>query len=60
MNIGYFSVLDTSLTDYVRWDLLNNCEVVEETSYLRHVKFHQPLQVLMNGKKKAAVILINS
>ena len=22
MNIGYFSVLDTSSTDYIRWDML--------------------------------------
>jgi hypothetical protein len=60
MNIGYFSVLDTSLTDYIRWDVLNECELVEEFNYLKHIRFQEPLQVLMNGKQKTAVILINS
>jgi len=60
MNIGYFSVLDTSPTDYIRWDVLNNCETIAETAYLKHVRFPQPLQVLMNGRQKTSVILINT
>jgi hypothetical protein len=59
MNIGYFSVLDTSPTDYIRWDVLQDCETVQKTNYLRHVRFQQPLQVLMNGKQKTSVIIMN-
>jgi hypothetical protein len=59
MNIGYFSVLDTSSTDFVRWDMLENCEMIQQTKYLRHIRFQQPLQILMNGRHKTAVIIIN-
>jgi len=60
MNIGYFSVHDSSRNEYIRWDKLDNAEVVEQTNYLKHVRFREPLQVLMNGRQKTAVILLNS
>ena len=60
MNIGYFSVLDTSQTDYIRWETLNASPVIEETRYLKHVRFARPLRIRMNGKQKTSVITINS
>jgi hypothetical protein len=60
MNIGYFSVLDNSKTDYIRWDMLHEVEIIKRTRYLKHVRFREPLQVLMNGKQKTSVVLINS
>ena len=59
MNIGYFSILDSSRTDFIRWDLLHESEVLHQTHYLKQVRFKEPLQVLMNGKQKTSVILIN-
>jgi hypothetical protein len=60
MNIGYFSVLDSSITDFISWDILRNCEIKQQTNYLKHVRFHEPLQVLMNGKQKTSVIIFKS
>jgi hypothetical protein len=60
MNIGYFSVLDSSKADFIRWDMLEEGEMVECTNYLRHVRFREPVRVLMNGRQKTAVILLNS
>jgi hypothetical protein len=60
MNIGYFSILDTSQTDYIRWDILNACETIAHTKYLKHVRFQEPLQILMNGKQKTSVIMLNT
>lgn len=57
MNIGYFSVQDSSSTESIHWQKLEEGELVEQTRYLRHVRFKEPLQVLMNGKQKTAVIL---
>ncbi|MFO7370651.1 MAG: PEP/pyruvate-binding domain-containing protein [Bacteroidales bacterium] len=59
MNIGYFSVLDTSVTDFINWELLQESEAVQQTKYLKHIRFSQPLQVLMNGKQKKSVIIFN-
>ncbi|MBN1415336.1 MAG: hypothetical protein JW973_09565 [Bacteroidales bacterium] len=60
MNIGYFSVQDSSKTDFIRWDMLNSQEVVQQTRYIKHVRFDKPLTILMNGKQKTAAILHNA
>jgi hypothetical protein len=59
MNIGYFSVLDTSVTDFINWEMLQESETVQQTKYLKHIRFSHPLQVLMNGKQKKSVIIFN-
>jgi hypothetical protein len=60
MNIGYFSVLDTSHTDYIRWEMLNSQKPFQQTTYLKHIRFEEPLQVIMDGRKKTSVIIKNS
>lgn len=60
MNIGYFSVLDSSSSDFIRWDMLQEGELMRQTQYLRHVRFQEPLHILMNGKQKTSVILKNA
>ncbi|UCH13220.1 MAG: pyruvate, phosphate dikinase [Bacteroidales bacterium] len=57
MNIGYLSVLDTTQTDFVRWDILNQQKIIEKTNYLRHVRFGKPLTVFMDGREKISVIV---
>jgi hypothetical protein len=59
MNIGYFSILDTSRTDYIKWENLNDCQPVKQTRFLKHVRFQEPLRILMNGKQKTSVVTIN-
>lgn len=58
MNIGYFSVLHNSTADVIRWDILNSQELISETAYLKHVRFKEPLRVVMNGKTKTSAIII--
>ena len=59
MNIGYFSVLHSSPTDFVRWEMLKNQKVVNETTYFKHVRFKKPLTILMDGKQKTSAIIVN-
>jgi hypothetical protein len=60
MNIGYFSIQDSSVDDFIRWELLNNQEVINETKYFKHIRFRKPLSVVMNGREKSAAIIDNS
>ena len=60
MNIGYFSVKYNSLIDYINWDILNQQEVISETKYFKHVRFKDPLRVIMDGKKRASLIYYNN
>ena len=57
MNVGYLSVNHNNPEDFIRMEKLNHGEVVEETDYVRHVRFDSSLQVLMDGKKGMALIL---
>jgi hypothetical protein len=59
MNIGYFSVIDSSTTDFIRWNMLENLNLTTHFRYLKHVRFDHPLLVLMNGKQRTSVILCN-
>lgn len=56
MNIGYFSVLHSSPTDFIRWEVLNQQEATHETNFFRHVRFEKPLTVLMDGRLKTSAI----
>jgi CheY-like chemotaxis protein len=59
MNIGYFSVKHTSQTDFIRWDMLNSQKVVHKTNYFKHVQFHKPLTILMDGRIKTSAVIIH-
>lgn len=55
--VGYFTVnpyMDDGLFDE---DYLNSLPAVHETQYVRHVRFEQPLQVKIDGKKNIGAIL---
>jgi hypothetical protein len=56
MNVGYFSVKHNDLIDYINWDVLKNSKTVNETQYFKHVRFEKPLEILMDGKKRASLI----
>lgn len=56
MNIGYFSVLHSSVTDFIRWEMLNAHTLEHQTKYFKHVRFNKPVTVLMDGKHKISAI----
>jgi hypothetical protein len=56
MNVGYFSVQDSSSTDFIHWHLLESKRVVRRTKYFRHVRFEKPLTITMDGKSMVSVI----
>ncbi|MDD4191817.1 MAG: pyruvate, phosphate dikinase, partial [Mangrovibacterium sp.] len=58
MNIGYFSVKHSSTTDFVAWGLLERQKIIHETNFFKHVRFKKPFSILMDGKQKTSVILM--
>ena len=57
--VGYFTV-DTNRADggLFRKELLDLMPAVEETRYVRHVRFSSPLRIMMDGKKQEGVVLV--
>ncbi len=60
MNVGYFSVKHDDLIDYINWEKLNETKLVNKTKFLRHVRFNRPLEVIMDGKKRHALIYFSN
>jgi hypothetical protein len=58
MNVGYFSIPDINSTDFVKLDLLDKQEVIWEGKFVKHVRFKQELEILMDGRKRTAVIRV--
>ena len=59
MNVGYFSVLDTTSTDYIKWDILNQQEIIYKSQYFNHIRFDKPLTVYMDGRKRISIVRMN-
>ena len=60
MNVGYFAVNAISSKEFIKWDILKNQQVVQETTYFKHVVFENNLCIFMNGKKCESMICINN
>lgn len=60
MNVGYFSIQYNSQNEFIDWDELSKQEIIEETKYLVHVRFNDPVCVVMDGKKRIAVIYLDT
>jgi len=56
--VGYFTV-DTNTEEggFVNKEMLDAMPAVEETQYVRHVRFDRPLRILMDGKKQEGSVL---
>jgi len=59
MNVGYFSINQTSHDGNIAWEKLNEVPAVEEGKFFRHVRFSKPLTIRMDGRNRMAVISIN-
>lgn len=58
MNVGYFSIPSNSRDSWFNADLLKNAEVVEELGFVKHLRFDSELTILMDGRKREALIQV--
>ena len=58
--VGYFTV-DTNTEEggFVNKEILDAMPAVEETQYVRHVRFEHPMRILMDGKKQEGAVLLH-
>lgn len=56
LQIGYCSVQHNAYRSFIAWDVLARQEVVQETKFVRHVRFCKPLIIKMDGKKRLTAI----
>ena len=55
--VGYFTIVENTKQGFVQQQILDEMPAVEETKYVRHVHFSQPLRILMDGKRQEGAVL---
>ena len=56
MNVGYFSIPSKSRDAWLNTELLKKGELVEELHFVKHIRFREDLTILMDGRKREALI----
>ncbi len=56
--VGYFTINTYTGDGLIQQQVLDQMPAVEETEYVRHVRFDRPLKVMMDGKKQTGVVLL--
>ena len=56
--VGYFTIDTNTDNGIYRKEVLDAMPAVEETQFVRHVRFDKPLKILMDGKRQEGVVLI--
>jgi len=56
MNVGYFSIPHHSQTSFINLETLEKQDVVRSTGYIHHVRFDQPMTVMMDGRTRQALV----
>jgi hypothetical protein len=55
--VGYFTINPYINEGYYDVDFLNKLNVIYEDNYIRHLRFEQPLEIMIDGKRHKGVIL---
>ena len=58
--VGYFTINTYTGDGVFQKEVLDAMPAVEETEYVRHVRFDHPLKIMMDGKKQQGVIIYES
>jgi hypothetical protein len=56
-NVGYFSIQPEKSGSYINYDILKHQKLIGQTSFFRHIRFEEPLKIMMDGKKRKSVIV---
>ena len=56
--VGYFTINPYNNDGIFRKDILDEMPAVEETEFVRHVRFDTPVTIMMDGMKQEGVVLL--
>ena len=56
--VGYFTINTFTGDGVFQKEVLDQMPAVEETQFVRHVRFEKPLKIMMDGKKQSGVVLL--
>ena len=57
--VGYFTIDENKGMGFFRKEILDAMPAVEETDYVRHVRFPRPFRILMDGMKQEGAVVLS-
>lgn len=57
--VGYFTIDSNTNDGFFRKDILDAMPAVDETDYVRHVRFPRPFRILMDGMKQEGAVVLS-
>ena len=57
--VGYFTIDENKGMGFFRKEILDSMPAVEETPHVRHVRFDEPLKIMMDGMKQEGVVVLH-
>ncbi len=57
LNIAYFSVIPEQHKGFIRYEKFERAKLMEETAFLKHVRFNRPLKIIIDGRNRKAAVL---
>ena len=57
--VGYFTINPYKGDGFYQRSVLDALPAVEETQWVRHVRFQKPLKIMMDGKKQEGVVMFS-
>lgn len=58
-DVGYLSVQQEKSSNYINWEILDQQQIIEKSTYFKHIRFKKPLTIKMDGKKRLAIISVD-
>ncbi len=58
MNVGYFTIPHNSSDSTINIELIKQQPIVEQSQFIKHISFAKPLNIMMDGKSRKAVITL--
>ncbi len=56
--VGYFTINTYTGDGVLQKEILDSMPAIEETQFVRHVRFDRPLKIMMDGKKQHGVVIL--
>ena len=56
--VGYFTINTYTGDGVFQQEVLDAMPAIQETEYVRHVRFDKPMKIMMDGKKQTGVVLL--
>jgi hypothetical protein len=56
--VGYFTINTYTGNGIFQQEVLDAMPAVDETEFVRHVRFERPMKIMMDGKKQTGVVLL--